>query len=148
MSIWKEWWCIISGHFIPSFNYLKKKKFTLNITANNNNFRNIQYPCCWLSYTLGRLCYSISNISVATETWKHYLYVMHCENNWICYKMLVTQLVGQHIYTCCSFVFDTFNEIRYETIAFIQSASVTYYLLLDSSCWGVQQNTWLVSKVR
>lgn len=133
---------------IQLFSTTTKKKFTFNITANNNNFRNIQYPWWWLSYILGRLCYSLLNINIATEMWKYDLYMMHNENNWICCKLWVTHLVGQHIYTCCSFVFDFLNEIRYKTVVFIKSASSIYCLLLDLSCWGVQQNTCLFSTAR
>jgi len=82
----------------------------------------------------GTLCYSLLNINIATEMWKYDLYMIHRENNWVCCKLRVTQLVGQHIYTCCSCVFDFLNEIRHKTVAFIKSASTTYYLLLDLSC--------------
>jgi hypothetical protein len=119
-----------SGHFIPSFNYFQPPQKSLlskplqTTISETYSFHGADFLIHWADF------YSLLNINIATEMWKYDLCMVHREKNLVCYKLLVTQLLGQHIYTCCSFVFDFFDEIRYETNLFIKSASTTYYLLL------------------
>jgi hypothetical protein len=139
---------IRSFHTLIQLFLTTKKKVYFQYHCQQQQFqKHIVFMVLTFLYT-GQTMLFTFKYSIATEMWKYDLYMMHGENNWVCCKLWVTQLVGQHIYTCCSFVFDFLNDIRYKTVAFIKSASTTYYLLLDLSCWGVQQNTSLFSTAR